>query len=95
MIVCGADCVGVGSLGRCTGTAVDMKTCCNFFDMAGSCVVACPENSTPNTESMCVCNAGFRLAEDTCAGIDECAAAISPCINRGINIVLSVVPAAV
>ena len=59
-IKCFNDCVGciAGCTGleRCGVANVLGQTCCNFFDMNGSCVEACPANSSPNAELECECD---------------------------------------
>lgn len=60
-----------------------MQTCCNYFDLAGSCVTACPPGSTPNAEFLCVCSPGFLRSRDSCFDVDECQAIFSLCANGG------------
>ena len=68
-------------LNRCIGASIPSQTCCNYFDMASSCVTACPTNSTPNAEFVCMCDVGFALSGNACVAINECEGA--PCQNGG------------
>ena len=77
---CSPPCTG---LMRCTGSA-ESQTCCNFFDMSGACVSACPDNSQPDpTTFECECNPGLPVARDmrSCVVINQCDP--SPCQNGG------------
>ena len=49
--------------------------------MAGSCVIACPANSTANDEYLCECDDGYTTSGSTCVEIDECDP--QPCLNGG------------
>ena len=67
---------------RCTGTFIS-QTCCNYFDMAGSCVTACPANSSPDGDFDCVCDTGYEYddTDNSCININECSP--NPCENGG------------
>ena len=70
-------CVGLMS---CTGTFIS-QTCCNYFDMTGSCVTACPANSSPDDDFDCVCDPGYNDTDNICMEINECTP--NPCENGG------------
>ena len=64
----------------CTGTFVS-QTCCNYFNMAGSCVTACPANSSPDDDFDCACDPGYNDTDNICMEINECTP--NPCENGG------------
>lgn len=76
-VACPLSCTGQM---RCGG--LPDATCCNYFDMAGSCTSACPTNSQPNNvTSVCECQLGYTQVEsgNGCVNIDECQS--NPCDN--------------
>ena len=80
-VACNSSCVG---LMRCVspGPTLATQSCCNYFDMTGSCVEACPANSSPSAQFECECDPGFMLdAPNSCMEINECES--NPCQNGG------------
>ena len=75
---CTDDCDG---LMRCTGSFP--QVCCSYFDMAESCVTACPANSSPDENFSCVCDVGYLTSStgSSCEEINECDP--DPCENGG------------
>ena len=67
---------------RCAGS-LSLLTCCNYFDMVGSCVTACPANSSPDDDFDCVCDPGYATAAtgSSCEEINDCNS--DPCENGG------------
>ena len=75
-IDCSRDCTG---LKRCHRETVD--SCCNYFDMTGSCTAECPVNSGPDDSFTCSCQPGNIIAGHGCVEMDECWS--NPCLNGG------------
>ena len=80
-VACDSGCVG---LMRCVspGPSIATRSCCNYFDMTGNCVEACPANSSHNVQFECECEAGYEADGNTCVEINECES--NPCHNGGI-----------
>ena len=68
---------------RCVspGPTLATQSCCNYFDMTGSCVEACPANSSHNAQFECECDPGYMTVGNTCVEINECLS--DPCQNGG------------
>ena len=68
---------------RCVspGPTLATQSCCNYFDMTGNCVEACPANSSHNVQFECECEAGYEADGNICVEINECEQ--YPCQNGG------------
>ena len=73
---CIAGCTG---LERCDATSALGQTCCNFFDLTGSCVLSCPANSSPTAQFDCECDIGYSPVGAVCIEDNECDS--DPCQN--------------
>lgn len=78
--MCDDSCIG---LMRCTGTSFFRQTCCNYFDLSGSCVETCPLNSSPNNATFeCECDQGYgNTPSNLCEIVRICDP--NPCENGG------------